>query len=96
MNNSMALKKRLDTLERRKSREMCWAYFSVRKDHETEDFEKQKAELIQYWGDCPPQTQYCVAAFDASGETYESFMLLRRRGKSFKEWWDLSTLRGIP
>lgn len=96
MKNPMALKKRLDALEQRKSREICWAYFSVRKGHEDEDFKKQKAELMQYWGDCPPQTQYCVATFDALDETYDSFMLQRRKGKTFKEWWSLSTLRGIP
>jgi hypothetical protein len=72
------------------------AYFSVQKGHEAEDFKKQKGELIQYWGDCPPQTQYCIAAFDAPNETYESFMEYRRKGKTFGAWWSLSTLRGIP
>lgn len=90
------LEQRLNSLERRKNREICWAYFSVRNGHKEEDFEKQKAELMQYWGDCSPHTQYCIATFDAPGETYESFMQLRRKGKTFKEWWDLSTLRGIP
>lgn len=41
MNNSMALKKLLDALEQRKSREICWAY----KRPCSQGFRKTKEEL---------------------------------------------------
>lgn len=54
---------------------------------------KRGTDIVK--GDCPPQTQYCIATFDVPDETYESLMYHRRKGKTFDEWWTISTLGGV-
>lgn len=93
-----SIQKRLSMLEemQKGKRELCIAFFWVRRGHEEQDEVRQKAELKECYNDLPKETYYQLFSLDAPEETYENFVLRIRKKRTLEQWWKEQTIRGVP
>ena len=92
------IQRRLAEIEesQKERKQVCVAFFCVRREHEDEDVERQKLELKEFLGMLPAEVYFQVWPANAPGMTYESFIQKIRMNRSFNEWWEQFTVIGIP